>query len=170
MPTLELLIGPIASGKSTYAATRAREGGVLVVNDDAVVMMVHGGNYNGYDQRLRPVYKTIEHAAIVAGLLADHHVIVDRTCNDARTRRRYVELGRLYNASVIATVFPRQSPDVHAQRRFKTDPRGYTLDKWREVARRHEEQYEQVTIAEGYDRVIGINVSHPVVAPPVTSG
>ena len=50
---LELLVGPIASGKSTYSNKAAKEG-AIIVNDDAIVTALHGGDHTLYDKALKP--------------------------------------------------------------------------------------------------------------------
>jgi len=49
MPEIVVLIGCIASGKSTYARKLARKGWV-VINDDDIVKLVHGRDYTGCQQ------------------------------------------------------------------------------------------------------------------------
>ena len=39
-----VLVGPIASGKSTYAQKMAVERGALIVNDDSIVTAIQGEN------------------------------------------------------------------------------------------------------------------------------
>jgi hypothetical protein len=64
---MEILVGPIASGKSTYARKRAAEG-ALIINDDALVAMLHAGDDTRYNTHNKNTYNAIETAAIVPSL------------------------------------------------------------------------------------------------------
>lgn len=143
MPRLEILVGMIASGKSTYCKMRARDG-ALVVNDDAVVTALHGGNYDLYTEALRPLYKLVRTTMIRAGLMMGRDVVVDSTNLTTRRREKMVELAKECNAEPIAVVFPFESPEIHASRRWRTDNRGCSYEKWLAVARHHAKQYEPV--------------------------
>jgi len=52
MRKIQILVGMIASGKSTYSKHAARLG-FIVVNDDAIVNAVHGEDYTLYDKKLK---------------------------------------------------------------------------------------------------------------------
>jgi predicted kinase len=150
---LEILIGPIASGKSTYCRRRVREGAV-VVNDDSVVTAVHGGEYTLYDKKLKILYKAVEMSIISHALALGRDVIIDRPCMKESTRRRYIEIGRGFEAEVVGVKFTRHAPEVHAERRFKSDGRGHPLEYWLEVAKFHDSVWEEPTEAEGFSKLI----------------
>jgi hypothetical protein len=56
--------------------------------------------------------------------------------------------------SIIAIVFPIESPDIHARRRFETDPRGRSFETWLGVARHHAEQEKDEHFIYGFDEII----------------
>ena len=56
---IKVLVGHISSGKTTYSSQCAREGWVII-NDDAIVNAVHGGDYTLYDKQWKPLYKGCE--------------------------------------------------------------------------------------------------------------
>jgi len=158
---LYVLVGPIASGKSTYARQRAREGAIIICFDD-LTEMLHG-EYR-YEQGLRQVYRDMEEALARIALDAGKDVVVDRTHLTKESRARWVGFADRYNArlpefeAVTAAVwFPRDDAETHARRRFTTDPRGRPYDEWLAVARHHEGQAEAEPLqaaGEGFDAVI----------------
>lgn len=56
LPKIELLIGMIASGKSTYARKRADEGALVVSHDD-LTQMLHA--CYRYEPGLKPAYRAM---------------------------------------------------------------------------------------------------------------
>lgn len=150
---IELLCGMIASGKSTYSKRRAREGAVIV-NDDSIVMAVHAGQYDLYDESFKPIYKGIETNMVMLALAAGKDVVIDRPCESAKTRQRYVSLGHAFGVEVVCVVFDKDTAAVHAIRRFESDARGMSLETWLFVAESHERLFEHPSQEEGFDRLI----------------
>jgi predicted kinase len=140
--TIELLIGPLASGKSTYCRQAATEG-AIIVNDDAIVTAVHGGDYTLYKKSLKPLYKNIENSIIGTALSMGLRVVVDRPNHSIQMRNRYVALGNSFDVPVDFIMFKREPPNIHAERRFVNDARGHSLQYWIEVAMAHDSLYEK---------------------------
>lgn len=143
---LEILFGPIASGKSTYARQRA-EAGALIANDDAIVMAVHGGFYAGYDKKWKPLYKSIRNGIIHHAAMIDCDVVVDSTGLKRSTRDFLRLLGRQLDFEVGLTflrngVFKGRED---GRRRFKADPRGMSEDEWVKIAEFHAKVVDPVT-------------------------
>ncbi len=156
MKKLEILIGPIASGKSTYCTNAAKKG-AIIVNDDAIVTMIHGGIYELYKKELKPLYKIVENNIIQMGLALNQHVIIDRPNYSVNMRRRYIGLARSLDASIFCIVFPDHGAEFHAQKRFNHDSRGLSLSKWLEVTKRHEKLSEKPDLfAENLDDIIWV--------------
>lgn len=145
--TLILLVGPIASGRSTYAAKLAQEG-ALVVNDDAIVNAVHGGNYKLYSKNLKCLYKQIENSIIYYAIDKNLDVIIDRPNFKKPTRSRYINLAKSLDCKTFAVVFPWLGPDIHVQRRMISDSRGYSYEYWTKVYNHHLKCYELITTDE----------------------
>lgn len=155
---LIILVGMIASGKSSICAQKAQEG-ALIINDDAIVSAVHGGNYRLYNKALKPLYKTIEQTLLATGLAMGRTVIVDRPCFKRMTRLRYVSLAKSFDAPITCYTFVKEHESIHAERRYHSDPRGYGMDYWMEVATRHSAQWEEPALEEGYDELVKVNYS-----------
>ena len=76
-PQVFIFIGPICSGKSTKAREAAAAGSI-VINDDAIVAMCHGGLYGRYSKSLKHLYKSIEMSMLNSALSLGRDVVVDR--------------------------------------------------------------------------------------------
>jgi predicted kinase len=154
---LEILVGPIASGKSTYTKDRVNAR-YLVVNDDAIVNAIHGGNYKLYDKKLKTLYKNIENQIITAAASHNYNVIIDRPNHSVSMRRRYIGLAKSFDMQVHVILFGRSEPITHAYRRYREDSRGHTLEYWHQVAKSHEDKYQTPDMEkEGFDRLFFYN-------------
>lgn len=138
---LELLIGPIASGKSSYCKMAANEG-AIILNDDALVSAIHSGDYTLYKKELKPLYKAAENAIVQTGLIMGCRVVIDRPNISMQMRKRYIGLAKSLDKPVKLILFDFKSPAVHAKRRMKSDGRGYDFQYWLDVAKYHKSLYE----------------------------
>lgn len=152
MPILEILVGMIGSGKSKYARKRADDG-ALVVNDDAIYLMLHGGNYQLYERYLKRLYKSIETSILTGLLTTGRDVLVDRPNLQRGTRARYIALAKAFEYRPRIVQLPVDSPETHAERRCNSDARGYEYADWLKVARRDYQAYEAPDEAEGAEIV-----------------
>jgi predicted kinase len=153
---VEILVGMIASGKSTYCQKRASEG-AIIINDDAIVTAVHGGDYTLYDENLKHLYKSITNNILHMSLALGKHVVIDRPGITRSQRRRPIALANSLEASAVIIKFPMESPEIHAKRRYDHDDRGHTYTKWLDVARYHASIYEEPNENEGYGMIIHID-------------
>lgn len=133
-PGLEVLVGMIASGKSTYARERSKSGAVVVCHDAIVRAMHPGGEYDSYS---RPMYHAVEDAMIRAAVEAGKRVIIDRTNLEDRVRARWFRRREELGVPLVFVVFPIEDFRDHARRKFEHDPGGLSLDKWTEIAGDH---------------------------------
>lgn len=157
---IEVLVGPIASGKSTHSHFRAKDGWVIL-NDDAIVSMVHGGHYDLYSESWKPLYKSIEDHLLHIAVAMDKNLVVDRGVNNAISSRvRWIALARSLDVPIRAVQFQVFPPMVHAQRRAESDSRGYDLSYWQHVAEIHAARYEPPTLAEGFCEIIEKEWNH----------
>lgn len=139
---MEILVGPIASGKSTYCKKLAKEG-AIILNDDSIVTAVHGGDYTLYNKDLKPLYKTIENTIICTCLAMKKKIIIDRPNYSLVTRRRYISLAKSFDEKVTLVLFKKELPEIHAKRRYESDARGHDFSHWLEVAKYHDSLYEE---------------------------
>jgi predicted kinase len=150
-----LCVGMIASGKSTFARKRAKEGSIIVNHDD-LTEMCHG-EYR-YEQGLRECYRRMEEALVREALRAGRSALVDRCHLAAESRRRWLDFANWIGlgSSVVAVAFPVEAPEVHARRRFEADPRGRSHEEWYMVAQHHFAQHlaEPLSESEGFAEII----------------
>ena len=149
---LDILVGAISSGKSTYSREQAKKG-AIILNDDALVVALHG-DYRFYDKNLKPLYKSIENQIISSALTLRRDVIVDRPNHSRQMRRRYIGLAHSFDVLVRLVLFERQTPEIHAQRRFESDSRGHSYAYWLEVAQHHDRIFEYPSEDEGFDEIL----------------
>lgn len=150
---LQVLVGMIASGKSTYARSAAKKG-VICMNDDAIVNMLHADDYTLYNKELKVLYKSIENHVIGTGLAMNKIVLVDRGLNvSINGRRRWLALANSFDVICEAIVLQNEGPEVHARRRFETDSRGHPYAYWERVAKIHDSLWAKPTVEEGFSAV-----------------
>lgn len=147
MSQLILLVGPIASGKSTFVQEAFPY--ALVVNDDAIVTAIHGGNYTLYDKQLKSLYKQIELDIIHYGLSHNKTVIIDRPNLKRETRDRYRAIAKSLDCITYTYLFPDLGIETHVQRRMNNS-RGYSKEYWEKVYLEHSKIYEVPTKEEGF--------------------
>jgi len=154
-PIVRILVGPIASGKSTYSRQFSKYGSIII-NDDAIVNALHCDNYKLYDEHLKPLYKSVENTILQMALLLRRNVIIDRPNYSRAMRRRYIGIAKSMDAVVHVIKFPESALEAHAARRANSDGRGWGYDEWLKIAEAHKKQYEEPHIDEGIDRIITI--------------
>ncbi len=153
---INVLIGMIASGKSTYA-TQMAEQRYIIVNDDNIVSALHGNHYTRYEPSLKPLYKSIENHIISMAVAMGKNIIIDRGLDvSPLARRRWIALASSLDVECNAIVFRKYAPEFHATRRFKADNRGHAYDYWLRIARFHETLYKHPTVEEGFTKIIEV--------------
>lgn len=152
-----LLVGNIASGKSTFVKQQLdKEPDTLIVNDDLIVKAVHGNDYTLYNTKFKKLYKEIEYRIIQEAILQKVDLIIDRPCNKAKTRKRYTEFIRsfyLRKPTINFINFEFEGSFQHAIRRYKTDARGYSIEDWVGVADRIQSQFDPIDETEDFDQL-----------------
>jgi predicted kinase len=150
---IQVACGMIASGKSTYARNAAKAG-IICMNDDAIVNMLHGGDYTLYDKKFKILYKSIENHIIAAALTMGRSVFIDRGLNiSVNGRYRWIALARSFDVPIDAIVFKNEGPEIHTDRRMNSDSRGHARDYWLDVAKYHDKSWQLPTVDEGFASV-----------------
>lgn len=151
-PSIQVLVGIIGSGKSSYALNAARAG-FTTVNNDLIVQAVHSADYLLYDRQLEPLYKALSVNVLTHSIALGRSVVIDTGGRKRKTRSRWVSLAHALDVPVYAVVFPVEPPVEHAKRRFRSDSRGYSFDQWLEVALHQADVFEPVEPDEGFDHI-----------------
>lgn len=150
---IQILVGLIASGKSTYCKHAAKKG-YIIVNDDAIVNAVHGGDYNLYSEDLKPLYKSIENHIIGVAIAMKKHIVIDRSLNVSISgRERFISLAKSFDEPTSAVIFPIELPQLHAMRRYMSDSRERSYEHWLKVANEHLTIYCEPLRNEGFAHV-----------------
>lgn len=147
-PIVYLLYGNISSGKSTLTRKLVHTlPGTVALNDDAVSFMLGAGDYkHGFSSVPLPdVHNTLRYFATIL-LGRGKNVVIDVPSLTEAQRAKFW-FGSGVSDHVIVRM-PWYNPEVHAQRRFANEPRGYTLQQWREVAYDNEHRKEEPTVKE----------------------
>lgn len=150
---VEVLIGPIASGKSTYCKKKAKEG-FIIINDDSIVNAMHANNYLLYEESLKPLYKGIENTALHLALSLGKSVIIDRPNYSIGMRRRYIAIANSLDIPVVAIKFKDEGAEEHVKRRMESDGRGSKQEYWEMVYNIHKKLYEEPSLSEGFSGII----------------
>lgn len=150
---IQVLVGMIASGKSTYCKERAQKGWVIL-NDDAIINMLHANIYSLYDEKWKPLYKSIEDHVFHTAIAMGKSLVIDRGLDiSAKSRARWISLARSLDVPISAVVFQRFKPETHARRRAMADSRGHDYQYWLKVAKVHLSRYEYPSLNEGFDKI-----------------
>lgn len=151
--SMEILVGPIASGKSSYCKSKAKQD-YLIVNDDAIVNMLHAEIYTKYSKELKPLYKQIENTIIYTGFSLNRSIIIDRPNFKRETRIRYINIARSIGIKNIYCIrFKDEGLEEHSSRRFNSDSRGYSKEYWESVYRYQKSKFEEPSLSEGYKEI-----------------
>lgn len=130
-----VLVGMVASGKSTFCKTMA-DRGAIIINDDAVQFILHGGKQR-FDVTLEAAYNSAQEQLAETFLNYERDVVIDSTNSTRHNRDRWTTVGHNAGAEVIAVRFPIVAPYIHASRRYTADSRGVPLHVWEAVCERH---------------------------------
>ncbi len=156
-PKVQILVGMIASGKSTYSRQAACKG-LIIVNDDAIVSAVHADEYQLYAKALKPLYKAVENTIAGIAIALGRSVVIDRGVNlSRRSRARWLAIADSLDVPCECILFPVHSPLSHAQRRYKHDHRGHSLAYWQKVASHHLSVYDEPSLDEGFSSIADVN-------------
>src|SRR6185369_10889913 len=99
---LIILVGPPASGKSTWGKDFATKNNVIYVSTDAIRGEIGTGEG---DQTVSPAAFGIARNRVMRALVSGQNVMIDATNVNPKTRKDWVKMGRDANAFIIAIAF-----------------------------------------------------------------
>lgn len=143
---LIIFTGNIGCGKSATAAQLAKQG-YVIINQDAIVSMIGGGDYNLYDEKKKPIYKRIIWNALNEALDLGFSVVIDNTNMKRKTREKYIEIGNDYSVRIVSYDW---GPGIACGfTRRVLDNKGYK-GNWSRVYNILKNQYERPEQEEGF--------------------
>jgi uncharacterized short protein YbdD (DUF466 family) len=151
-PVAQVLIGNIASGKSTYVKRmQEKNPDVKIVSRDAWRHSLERDNYV-FNLNLEPKITKCVEAELLLYTSYGSDIIIDETHMTRRARGWCI--GLIPKHYIIeAVVFPDRGEDNHVSARLSSNHGSTPESTWREVYRRNAQRYEEPTEAEGFDSV-----------------
>ena len=116
-PGLVVLVGPPASGKSTWAAEQLRPD--VVVSSDRLRALVGEGEH---DQRAGTDAFEVLDDVVARRLRRRLFTVVDTLGSDAARRARWIELARRHDLPVVAVVFDTPAATCRARNKARPEP------------------------------------------------
>ena len=150
--SLNMMIGNIGCGKSFLSSKLAKMLNAVVVNNDILVKMMAGGEYNNYDKTKKEVYQTTEDTLIETALKNGFSVVIDRTNMDIKRRQRFIEIGKKYAKEIVAYDFG-EGDEKGLKRRIKKS-NGVPASTWQGVFEFMKKSYTQSSTEEGFTKII----------------
>jgi F420-dependent oxidoreductase-like protein len=116
-PALIVLVGPPASGKSTWASTHLRED--VIVSSDRLRALVGEGEH---DQRAGTDAFEVLELVVERRLQRRLLTVVDTLGTDQKRRRRWVELAHASGVPAIAVTFDTPAAECRARNKVRDEP------------------------------------------------
>lgn len=142
---IELLVGNIASGKTTYSSSSDKP----VVSRDDVRYRLGNGDY-GFDFKTEHLVSKIVDAELEARLLLGQDVIVDGVHSTVKSRSVAIALAKKYKVPIVCIVFPDRGEYSHVDARMMQNHGNTPRVVWEGVYRRFIQNYEVPTESEGF--------------------
>lgn len=156
MKTVTVLVGNIASGKSSYLEDNADS---AIISRDCIRKQFANTIDEDYiyDEYLeRIIHSMIEELMHGLCYIGTVDIIIDETNMTKEGRRMFIEIAKSYRYKTKAIVFPDLGEDIHIKRRLKDNHGDISEETWREVYREKKERYEVPYLEEGFDDIIFI--------------
>jgi len=149
-----MILGNIASGKSTECAGYVQHGYALVSGDEKRYEW-GGGEY---------VFDAARESELLDSLYQDtcslmdvgRNIVVDETwISITRARRHpYIALARERGYKIICVVMPRRSMEAAVAARLKNEHGTFGRERWESVWKMFDEMYEEPVVEEGFSSIV----------------
>lgn len=156
MPKCTILVGVPASGKSTWRVTRLGGFGIELSTDDIIERLADrwGFTYNEIFKDTISFAEKVMKRDLIAAAERDVDIIIDRTNLTAKSRRKWIEMLKLYQYDIEAVVFPMPGTAKLSteewNRRLDSRP-GKTIPG--HILSPMIEHYEPPTLSEGFSKI-----------------
>ena len=149
MKELQILVGNIGAGKTTYCKQKTREGYVIISKDD-IRYSIGAGTYT-FNFDYEPAINLIILMMVIDFMAIGVPVIIDETNMNKASRYYYLQFANIYKYKKIAVIFKKLSMKESVARRLNKNHGETTEEVWKEVWERFNFIYEAPTKEEGFD-------------------
>lgn len=152
MPKLYVLIGNIASGKSTWVQENCVNEKVRILSRDNLRYMLGWTDYV-FNPEVEPHIQNIIKASLNTFIYLQDDIVLDET-NISKRRRSWIfdhVPKDVYD--IEAVVFPDSGMKKHVERRLQDDPRNLTVAVWESVYHKMHNNYEPPSFDEGFNTI-----------------
>lgn len=148
---VQVLIGSIASGKSTHCLDYPD---ACILDKDVIRKSIKPGEYI-FDKNIEPYIHICIVAQFKAALLAGcDEIILDSMHANSKSRKYIFNLLADHpEYTVTAVIMPFRGVEQHAQDRFENNHGRTVFDKWLSVSQRFIDKYEQPSTLEGFNEI-----------------
>jgi predicted kinase len=146
-----ILVGNIASGKSTYCKELAKDGYVILSCDSLRYMI--GANTYTFDISKEPILAQTILTMYKLFQELGYNIVIDET-NMSQIRRAPFIANKLHGYKIKAIVFPPRTIDDSVKSRLLNNHGDTPACVWAEVWKRKKEQFQYPSYEEGFDDVI----------------
>lgn len=153
---IQILIGNIGAGKSTYVK-RMVDKGYVVISKDALRYMVGGGQYI-YDEALEPVIHTMATGILLLLVFSRKNIIIDETNMSITERKDFMQYKYILDYKYTAIVFPKLSKEESVARRLQANHGVTPKEVWEQVWERKNAEYEEPTKEEGFYNIVNLGI------------
>lgn len=144
-----VLIGNIASGKSTWAKAK----GLPVVSRDAIRYELGNGEYL-FNRKVEEFITIICNIYISSFLLLEKDVVIDGTNMTVESRTGVIMLLKSQGCEVIAVVFPDRGCADHVRDRMADNHGDTSKEKWETIFWNFKLKYQSPKEEEGFSKII----------------
>ena len=142
---LIILVGPPASGKSTWGKDFATKNNMVYVSTDEIRGQIGKGED---DQSVSPAAFGIAKQRVSQALSQGKHAMIDATSVNRKARKDWINMGRGHGAYIVAVAFEVSTPELYKRDAQRSRHVG------KEVIDRFVGKYQRPETGEGIDKVI----------------
>lgn len=152
MKEIQILVGNIGAGKSTFCKQKVKEGYVILSKDD-IRYSIGAGDYI-FNLEYEPIIHSIAMSMAINFMAIGVNVIIDETNMDKASRYHYLHFATTYGYKKTAIVFKKLSMKESVRRRLQSNHGKTAKAVWEEVWKRKNSAYERPNKKEGFDKIL----------------
>ena len=152
-----VLVGNVATGKSTYAKTIIPKG-YICMSRDAIRYMIGAGKYI-FNTTLEPDIFASEVAILNQFMPSGINIVVDEVGMSPRLRKRYLDLAEQYHYKVEAHIMPKTTLEEAIKRKMNgsgCNHGNYQAKTWEVIWHKFDQAYIRPTKGEGFNKIVDV--------------